>query len=1005
MNAVKAKKPPTAKSLAAAIVPCLKAPAASEVKERLTELNEAAVEAGVAKPLAALTKAHADLGPFLAAVMAYSPFLRSLIVDDPARLVELLSAEPAARLRKTVRATANGWKKVEEAELMAALRRARKEVALLVALADLGGSWDVVAVTKALSDFADAVLGATARFILREAGEAGQIELPDPGAPDRDSGWIVLGMGKVGAGELNYSSDIDLIVLYDLDRARVPEDGEPLKLFVKLTKRLVHILQEHTGDGYVFRTDLRLRPDPGATNVAMSTEAALQYYESLGQNWERAALIKARPVAGDIEAGDAFLSELTPYIWRKYLDYAAISDIHAIKRQIHDHRGHDSIAVAGHNIKLGRGGIREIEFFVQTQQLIAGGRNPELRGRRTLEMLVALTQAGWIDAATCEAMTEAYRRLRAIEHRLQMIDDAQTHTLPEEKDALEIVARLSCFADAGAFGKALLETLGAVQDRYAILFERAPSLSGALGNLSFTGDSDDPETLATLSRLGFAVPAEVTRTVRGWHYGRYPAMRSAAARERLTEITPSLLVALAGTDNADAAFAAFDRFLARMPSGVQLFSILSSNPGLLTLLATMMGTAPRLAEIVIRHVHVLDAVIEPAFFGWLPSRQTLEARLAATLAEAKSYEDVLDRARIFRQEQAFLIGVRVLAGTVGARQAGYAFADLADVLVAAIFDKVREEFESNHGRMAKGQMVLVAMGKLGGREMTAASDLDLILLYDFSDKASASNGPRPLTGSQYFGRLTQRLVAALSAPTAEGTLYEVDFRLRPSGKSGPLATHIDAFSDYQTKQAWTWEHMAVTRARALAGDKELVGRARKEFAAVVTRRHERKKVIADVLEMRAMIEAEKGGEGAWDLKQAPGGMVDIEFIAQYLQLIHATKHPEIISTETEVVLAEATKKKLLPQGEADILLPALRLYQALTQILRLCVEGVFDPKEAPKGLLDMLARAGELPDFATLDRHLRDTEHAARESFERLIGKVPPMRKAQSPRPANFPAP
>jgi glutamate-ammonia-ligase adenylyltransferase len=968
-------------------------PKGADVKARLADLKEAAAGGGVGKALAALLKADAGLGPFLAAVMASSPFLRSLMLDEPARLVALLSGDPAVRLKKLVAATAASWKAAEEKELMALLRRSRKEVALLVALADLGGLWDVTAVTKALSDFADAAVGAAARFILREAGVAGQIGLRRSDAPDVGSGWIVLGMGKFGASELNYSSDVDLIVLYDAERAKLAEDQEPSRLFVRLTRRLVQILQEHTEDGYVFRTDLRLRPDPGATNIAMSTEAALQYYESLGQNWERAALIKARPVAGDIEAGDGFLRELVPYIWRKYLDYAAISDIHSIKRQIHDHRGHETIAVAGHNIKLGRGGIREIEFFVQTQQLIAGGRNPELRGRRTLDALAALTAAGWIDEATRADMSAAYAKLRAIEHRLQMIDDAQTHTLPEDEEGLAVVAGLCCFPEAQAFGKDLLSTLDRVQGHYAILFERAPSLTAALGSLSFTGDTDDPETLATLSRLGFANPPEVTRTIRGWHFGRYPAMRSAAARERLTEITPSLLVALAGTDNADTAFAAFDRFLARMPAGVQLFSILGSNPGLLALIATIMGTAPRLAEIVIQRVHVLDALIEPAFFGRLPSRETLELRLAATLAEANSYEDVLDRARIFRQEQAFLIGVRVIAGTVGARQAGYAFADLADVLVSSLLDRVCEEFERNHGRMAKGRIALLAMGKLGGREMTAASDLDLILLYDFDDKAAASDGPRPLPGGQYYARLTQRLLAALSAPTAEGTLYEVDFRLRPSGKSGPLATHIDAFALYQAKEAWTWEHMALTRARPLAGDKALIARAEKEITAVLRRRHDPKKVVADILEMRAMIEAEKGGEGAWDLKQAPGGMVDIEFIAQYLQLIHAAKHPAILSTETDAVLSVAEKAKLLPVREAEILLPALRLYQALTQILRLCVEGLFKPEDSPKGLLELLARAADLPDFATLDRHLRDTEDAVRASFERLIGKVPAPKK------------
>ncbi|MCR4282560.1 MAG: bifunctional [glutamine synthetase] adenylyltransferase/[glutamine synthetase]-adenylyl-L-tyrosine phosphorylase, partial [Bauldia sp.] len=690
----------------------------------------------------------------------------------------------------------------------------------------------------------------------------------------------------------------------------------------------------------------------------------------------------------DQKAGEAFLAELTPYIWRKYLDYAAIADIHSIKRQIHDHRGHEEVAVAGHNIKLGRGGIREIEFFVQTQQLIAGGRDPELRGRRTTEMLAALTKKGWIDKATRDDLTRSYLFLRQVEHCLQMVADEQTHTLPEDDAGLATIARMAGYADVDRFGEALLATMRAVRDRYVRLFEAAPSLTSAGGSLVFTGDADDPDTLATLARLGYRQPPDVTRAVRAWHFGRYPATRSASARERLTDFVPVLIEALARTESADAAFAAFDRFLARMPAGVQLFAILQSNPGLLDLLATILAVAPRLAETIIHRAHVLDALIEPAFFGTLPDKKTLDQRLAMTLAEAKSFEDLLDRARIFGQEQSFLIGVRVLAGTVGVRNAGYVYSDLADMLIAALLDAIRREFEKTHGRMKRGEVALLAMGRLGAREMTAASDLDLLLLYDHDGKAQASDGARPLPGGQYFARLTQRMIAALSSPTAEGTLYAVDLRLRPSGNAGPVATHIDGFAAYQAKEAWTWEHMALTRARPVAGDKRLMARARDAITKIVAKPRDPKKVIADVLEMRAMIEDAKGGEGVWDLKQAPGGLIDIEFIAQSLQLIHAADHPEIVSTETEAVLSAAAKAGLLPANEADILLPALRLYQALIQILRLCVDGVFKPGEAPRGLLERLARAGELPDFATLAAHVRETEAAVRQSFERLIGKV-----------------
>jgi len=986
LSPAKKTRPPAAKGLSAMIVPRLRPAPDERATARIAELTDAAREAGV-KGLAPLLR-RKGVAAFLGSVLEDSPFLRGAANDDPARLVALLTDSPDESLARVIGETAEAWQTSDQHALMRTLRRERQALALLTALADLGGIWEVTKVTAALTAFADAAVGAAVRFVLAEAAEAGQIVLPDAKDPARGSGWIILGMGKLGACELNYSSDIDLIVLFDADVAKLAEDREPSMLFVRWTKTLVQILNEHTEDGYVFRTDLRLRPDPGATNIAISTEAALQYYESLGQNWERAALIKARPIAGDIAAAERYLHELVPYIWRKYLDYAAISDIHSIKRQIHDHRGHEEIAVAGHNIKLGRGGIREIEFFVQTQQLIAGGRNPALRGRGTLETLAALAEGGWIDAETRDDLATSYKTLRTIEHCLQMIADEQTHSLPEDDDGLAVVAAMAGYDDVPSFARALTETLGRVRNRYADLFEQAPSLTSTVGSLVFTGDSDDPETLYTLGKLGYREPEKVTATVRGWHFGRYPAMRSATARERLTEFAPALIESLATTRSADAAFAAFDRFLARLPAGVQLFSLLSSNPGLLGLLATMLATAPRLAETVVQRPHVLDAVIEPAFFGSVPERKIIAERLALTQSQAESYEEVLDRARIFGQEQTFLIGVRVLAGTVGARAAGAAYATLAEVLVAALLEAVRREFETAHGRMPGGEVAVLAMGKLGGREMTAASDLDLIFLYDFDEKASASSGKRPLPGPQYFTRLTQRLLAALSAPTAEGTIYEVDFRLRPSGNSGPLATHIDAFAAYQAKDAWTWEHMALTRARAIAGGKRVMSKIDVVIAKALSRKRDAKKTRADVLEMRALIAAEKGGEGAWDLKQAPGGLVDIEFIAQFLQLVHGAAHPGILSPETETVLVNAASAKLLPARDAEILIPALRLQQALTQLLRLCVDGLFVPEDAPGGLLDLLARAGELPDFPTLDRHLRETQAAVRASFERVIGKL-----------------
>ncbi len=796
-------------------------------------------------------------------------------------------------------------------------------------------------------------------------------------------------MGKHGANELNYSSDIDLIVLYEPEKAPMAGSAEAPVEFVRLTRRLVKIMQDRTADGYVFRTDLRLRPDPGATPLAMSVPAALVYYESLGQYWERAALIKARPCAGDIPAGEAFLKEIVPFIWRKYLDFAAIADVQSIKRQIHMHKGHGAIAVAGHNVKLGRGGIREVEFFVQTQQLIAGGRNPELRGRRTLDMLQGLTQADWIRPKARDELTSAYRFLRTVEHRIQMLNDEQTQLLPKDIEGLTRIASLMGYDTLDGFKTDLLGHFQNVQHHYAELFEDEPGLSSDTGNLVFTGDDHDPDTLETLSKLGFQQPAEAAAIVKAWHFGRYPCTRSTKARERLTEMHPALLTALAATDNADAALRAFDSFMAKLPAGVQLFSLLRSNPQLLTLLATTMGAAPRMADTVSKRVHVLDAVLDPAFFGAMPSVDEFRSGLDRTLSQSQFYEEALDRARIFAQEQQFLIGLRLISDTLSADRVGFALARLAEVVVDRIMTQVIAHVGEPHGTVPGGEVAVLAMGKLGGREMTAASDLDLILLYEAPEDVKQSDGKRPLAISQYYTRLTQRLVTALSAPTAEGSLYEVDFRLRPSGNAGPLATNLDGFIAYQEKDAWTWEHMALTRGRVIASTSDAFRqKIQDSICGTLVQPRDLKSLADDVRTMRAKIEKEKGTKDIWDLKQVAGGLVDIEFIAQFLQLANAHESRSVLAQGTEQALENLRDEGFLESAEAGNLLEALRLYHRLTQVLRLALSGKFVPVDAPRGVLDLLLQASGSPAFERLEAELNEMQQGVRAIFERLVGPV-----------------
>jgi glutamate-ammonia-ligase adenylyltransferase len=983
-----------APSLAGKIRTAPKLSAPDDARARVTEWLGEIARQGAGKAIGQLLVPAAGsdnkLSDIVAAVAEASPYLWDLIRADPDRFLGLLESDPEVQFAALIAEIDRAGLTVDnDDDAMRALRRGKAEAALLIALADIAGVWPVERITRALTGFADAALRAAVRYLLRCAGTQGKFSPHDPARPEHDSGYIILAMGKMGAFELNYSSDIDLIVLYDEHASAVVGGVEPAQFYVRLTRALVRLMQERTADGYVFRTDLRLRPDPASTQIAISVTSALNYYESTGQNWERAAMIKARPTAGDLAAGESFLREVVPFIWRKYLDYGAVADVHAMKRQMAAFKGHDEIAIEGHNIKLGRGGIREIEFFVQTQQLIAGGRHPELRGRQTLATLSELAKGGWISREAARDLSEAYCFLRAVEHRLQMVADEQTHTLPAERDALDRFARFLGFADRDAFAAALLERLRKVQRHYARLFEDAPAAEASRRALAFPPEKDATETLDKLAAMGFRRPIEASHAVRRWLAGEYRALRGEFARAHLAELVPVLIDHLARAENPDGALTALDRFLSGLHGGARLLSLLRRNPDLVALLALVLGTAPRLADILALHPQVMDALIEPSFFGTLPDADKLNLELTAALKRARSYEDLLDSARQFGQEQMFLIGARILSGTVSAEQAGEAFARLADVTICAVHRAVEENFVAAHGRLQRQESAVLALGKLGGREMTASSDLDLIIVYDFDENEPQSDGPRPLYGTQYFARVTQRLISALAAPTNHGALYHVDMRLRPSGRSGPVATMLGSFESYQENEAWAWEHLALTRARVVSSSPHFAARVEKVIADVLCRPRDAETLAGDVVEMRGAIAAEKGDADIWNLKYVAGGLVDLEFIAQYLQLIHAAPKPDILDTATARVLDKAARLGLLNPEDADVLRPAVRLYQNLTQILRLCLPGPFDPKAAGQGLLNLLARAADVPDFATLEAHLVETQTRVRASFVRILGKAP----------------
>ncbi len=864
--------------------------AAERLIERFTEQGKAEARAASRPAVHAMLSGLGGNSPYLADLaVRESAALRALITDGPDPVVQ-------AALH-TLRTLPPNSKR---AQVAATLRRAKRIIALATAVADIGGIWSLEQVTEALTALAETALARAVDHLLRAAHNSGELRLPDPEHPSHGGGFTALGMGKLGARELNYSSDVDLVLLYDPAASIYTERsaGDALGPFMtRMARGLVTLMEARDADGYVFRTDLRLRPDPAATPPAIALTAAISYYESMGQNWERAAMIKARPVAGDIALGEEFLDAIRSFVWRRGLDFAAVGDIHAMKRRIDQHKGGalnhsgDPVArIAGHNVKLGEGGIREIEFLAQTLQLVWGGRDPSLREPTTIGALRHLVRAGHIPRAAATQLAESYRFLRQVEHRLQMVADRQTHSLPDKPAELARIATFLGYPDARAFAEALLDRLARVRAQYAQVFELVPQPLDdvpAGAELDFSGIEPEPaETVATLRGLGFQEPARIVSAVRGWLAGHVRALRSERSRALMGQMLPSLLAVLGRQPQPDASFARFDAFIARQPAGVQLLSLFQRNPGLLERVAAVLGAAPSLSDHLARTPGALEGLLSP-------EEDADPARLIrARLHDARLLEDVIEIIRRTVKEEDFSISVATMEGRLDTDAAGERRSDLATAALAALLQPVLADFATRFGRVRGGAMAVVAMGKAGSREMMAGSDLDLMLVYDHPEDASESRGARRIPVSQWFVRAAHSFIAAVTAPGVDGPLYAVDMRLRPSGNKGPVAVSLSGFRRYHAGSAWTWERMALTRARVVAGPPALRRRVTAAIAEAIAS-GEAERTLADAAAMRARMARDLPPDGPWDVKLRPGGMVDVEFIAQALQLVHAPAHPGV----------------------------------------------------------------------------------------------------------------
>lgn len=917
----------------------------------------------------------AAFSPYSCSIIKRYPDFACAILMDPQdrhydQIIEEISQFPVQNCDKN--------------SLMSCLRDGKNKVALLTAFMDVNGYWSLDDVTNHLTDFAEQALRLATQYSLHEAHARGDINWnrTTPNSQDIPSldgcGYFILAMGKMGGRELNYSSDIDLIIFYDPDKLSYTGRKSLKDCLIKVTQQIVELMDRRTMAGYVFRTDLRLRPDPGSTPIAMTTGAAFSYYHSYALNWERSAMIKARPVAGDIKAGEEFLGHLSSWIWRRNMDYEAMGDIIAMKEQINRHEGQSDFQLQDFNVKLGRGGIREIEFYTHINQLLLGGRHPEFRLRPTLLTLEQLANHGRIKGKDCSLLTAAYDYLRMVEHRIQMINDEQTHTVPSDEAKLQNLC-LFCGHD----------TVEDFEQQLKLHTQNVAAIyDGLLPKDASANDDHNPVNIQkTLEALNFQDTVQCQNMITAWSRGKYRSLQTSRARNILQSILPDLLTELSKNSNPDKALTRFDKFISQLPAGVQIFSMLQANPFMFKLIARIMSLAPALADLLAKRSQLWDSMLEPDFFEPIADKQTLKNQLSIALNSAKDYQDILDICRRWTNEKRFQVAVQTLEGLSDIEESGPALTLITDVCLQSLLPLIEQEFAEKYGHFPGGGIAMIAMGKYGGKELTFTSDLDVVFLYQVKDMTDMSMGPKQLGPSQYFSRLGQHIITAITALTPEGRLFEVDTRLRPSGSQGPLVVTINTFKSYYQDSAWTWEHMALTRARIIHAPKGLKTALMTTIHDTLSCRREGEKLKSAVLKMRRKLYQQFGSDTIWNIKHTSGGLVDVEFFIQYLLLKHG--HNDIDQFPPEINKAANTlmRQNIISEDDYSILINGHKLQLTLQSILRISMDK--HPKSAdmiPDGLKEILCKTADGQTFRDVEIKLTEVQKNIHTLYIQYIG-------------------
>jgi glutamate-ammonia-ligase adenylyltransferase len=949
-----------------------------------------------------------------------SPFLTNIICKDPSYFHGLFLEREVMRRRSEPEMLATLRSRLPAGlsylEVYPHLRRFKYAEVLRIAARDLNGLAPLEEVTAELASLASATLQIAYEAAYREmVQEHGTPLAQTPDGPV-EAQFTIIGMGKLGGRELNFSSDIDLIYFYSSDKGEstgVADGRGALKgklslhsFFVKLAEMVSRAISQVTGDGFVFRVDMGLRPDGKAGDLATSTRSAEVYYEAWGQSWERAAMMKARPVAGSIELGEQLLAALDPFIYRRYLDYNLIEDMMSMKMRIDASLARSQEGEV--NIKLGRGGIREIEFFIQALQLVYAGKNPRLRERNSLAALQTLRMSRIIREADCIALSEAYRFLRTVEHRIQVVQERQTHALPRKEDEMRALARRCGYLRRDGmqrFTEALEAHRKTVSAIYGDLFlSRDQRLKAEVSpEVYFFFDRNaDPDLIKDmLAERRFEHVEAAYQNLLVLRDGPAKLNLTDRAMRTLEKIAPLFLQEVFAAPDPDLALTNLERFLSSTRTRSSFYALLAENRDILKLLTSMFGVSEFLSKIFIGHPELLDSMTTRGYAYLQKGRTIMALELDTLLTQADGFEEQLDAMRRYRHEEFLRIGMNDVHGKMGQVEVALQLTDLAEVCLSAACRMAAAEL-SRFGRPRVAEpdgsahepaFAVVGMGKLGGFELNYHSDLDIIYIYDGQ---GMTDGEKSITNREYFAKLGQKIILILTTQTREGYVYKIDTRLRPSGNAGPLVTSLEAFQSYHATEAQIWERQALTKARVSLGEPRLKEAIEQVIERTVYGSAADELVRSEIHRLRMRMENELAKEttGSYNIKTGRGGMVDVEFIVQFLQLKHGVEHREIRNCNTLLALDAMRRRDLLSEEDYQALAEGYRFLRRLENRLRIIHDYSMNDLGGPIKYLNKLARRLgydsmlKNPGQALMADYERVTD-AVRGVYESILGSAP----------------